>query len=52
MTFGNSRPLRRNAAMLIVSGLLVAIPDAPATAGYCGYYTDPSQRQGFWDVCQ
>jgi len=19
---------------------------------YCWYYTDPSQRQGFWDVCQ
>jgi hypothetical protein len=23
---------------------------APAP-GYCWYYTDPSQRQGFWDVC-
>jgi hypothetical protein len=20
--------------------------------GYCWYYTDPSYRQGFWDVCQ
>ncbi len=20
--------------------------------GYCWYYTDPSQRQGFWDQCQ
>ena len=19
--------------------------------GYCWYYTDPSQRQGFWDEC-
>ena len=19
--------------------------------GYCWYYTDPSQRQGFWDRC-
>ena len=19
--------------------------------GYCWYYTDPSQRQGFWDQC-
>jgi hypothetical protein len=24
---------------------------APAP-GYCWYYTDPSMRQGFWDVCQ
>jgi hypothetical protein len=24
---------------------------APAP-GYCWYYTDPSRRQGFWDVCR
>jgi hypothetical protein len=23
---------------------------APAP-GYCWYYTDPTQRQGFWDIC-
>ncbi len=25
---------------------------APPAPGYCWYYTDPSQRQGFWDVCR
>jgi hypothetical protein len=25
-------------------------PPAPAP-GLCWYYTDPSQRQGFWDAC-
>lgn len=25
---------------------------APPAPGYCWYYTDPSRRQGFWDVCQ
>jgi hypothetical protein len=24
---------------------------APPAPGYCWYYTDPSQTQGFWDVC-
>jgi hypothetical protein len=24
---------------------------APPQAGYCWYYTDASQQQGFWDVC-
>jgi hypothetical protein len=24
---------------------------APPPPGYCWYYTDPSQTQGFWDVC-
>ncbi len=24
---------------------------APPQAGLCWYYTDPSRRQGFWDVC-
>ena len=23
----------------------------PPAPGYCWYYTDPSQRAGFWDVC-
>jgi hypothetical protein len=23
----------------------------PPAPGYCWYYTDPSQTQGFWDVC-
>ena len=23
----------------------------PPGPGYCWYYTDPSQTQGFWDVC-
>ena len=25
---------------------------SPPAPGYCWYYTDPSQRQGFWDVCR
>ena len=25
---------------------------APPAPGLCWYYTDPSQRQGFWDACQ
>jgi hypothetical protein len=24
---------------------------APPAPGLCWYYTDPSQRNGFWDVC-
>lgn len=24
---------------------------SPPAPGYCWYYTDPSRRQGFWDVC-
>ena len=24
---------------------------SPPQAGLCWYYSDPSQRQGFWDVC-
>jgi hypothetical protein len=24
---------------------------APPAPGYCWYYSDPSQTQGFWDVC-
>jgi hypothetical protein len=23
----------------------------PPAPGYCWYYSDPSRRQGFWDVC-
>jgi hypothetical protein len=26
-------------------------PGAPPAPGCCWYYTDPSQTQGFWDVC-
>jgi hypothetical protein len=29
----------------------VAWAGSPPAPGYCWYYTDPSQTQGFWDVC-
>jgi hypothetical protein len=29
-------------------GAYAGVPPGP---GYCWYYTDPSQTQGFWDVC-
>jgi hypothetical protein len=33
------------------AGYYYSIPAAPAD-GLCWYYTDDSQTQGFWDVCQ
>lgn len=35
----------------IAAGTAVAWAGSPPAPGYCWYYTDPSQRQGFWDVC-
>lgn len=35
----------------VAAGTAVAWAGAPPAPGYCWYYTDASQRQGFWDVC-
>ncbi|MGQ0446522.1 MAG: hypothetical protein ACT4O2_15715 [Beijerinckiaceae bacterium] len=41
------------AAIGVVSAAAAATWAGAAPApGYCWYYTDPSQRQGFWDVCR
>lgn len=36
----------------VTAATAVAWAGAPPAPGYCWYYTDPSQRQGFWDVCR
>lgn len=36
----------------VTAATAAAWAGAPPAPGYCWYYTDPSQRQGFWDVCQ
>jgi hypothetical protein len=35
----------------VTAAAAVAWAGAPPADGYCWYYTDPSQTQGFWDVC-
>ncbi len=41
------------AAIGVVSAATAAAWAGSAPApGYCWYYTDPSRRQGFWDVCR
>jgi hypothetical protein len=41
------------AAIGVVSAATAAAWAGAAPApGYCWYYTDPSRRQGFWDVCR
>jgi hypothetical protein len=41
------------AAIGVVSAAAAAAwAGAPPAPGYCWYYTDPSRRQGFWDVCR
>ncbi len=37
---------------LVTAATAAAWAGAPPAPGYCWYYTDPSQRQGFWDVCR
>jgi hypothetical protein len=36
----------------VTAATAAAWAGSPPAPGYCWYYTDPSQRQGFWDVCQ
>ena len=33
------------------AGAVAAWAGPPPAPGLCWYYTDPSQRQGFWDAC-
>jgi hypothetical protein len=41
------------AAIGVVSAATAAAwAGATPAPGYCWYYTDPSRRQGFWDVCR
>ena len=40
------------AALGVIAASSEAWAGPPPGPGYCWYYTDPSQRQGFWDVCQ
>jgi hypothetical protein len=35
----------------VAAGTAAAWAGAPPAPGYCWYYTDPGQTQGFWDVC-
>jgi hypothetical protein len=35
----------------VTAATAVAWAGAPPVAGYCWYYTDFTQTQGFWDVC-
>jgi hypothetical protein len=35
----------------MAAGTAAAWAGAPPAPGYCWYYTDPGQTQGFWDVC-
>ena len=36
----------------LTAGAAAAYAGPAPAPGYCWYYTDPSRRQGFWDVCQ
>ena len=35
----------------VAAGAAYAWAGDPPAPGYCWYYTDPSQQDGFWDVC-
>jgi hypothetical protein len=37
---------------VLAVGTAVAWAPPPPQPGLCWYYTDPSQRNGFWDTCQ
>ena len=37
---------------VVTAATAAAWAGAPPAPGYCWYYTDPGQRQGFWDVCR
>ncbi len=39
------------AAIGMITASSAAWAGPPPGPGYCWYYTDPSQRQGFWDTC-
>ena len=35
----------------VAAGAAYAWAGDPPAPGYCWYYTDPSQQDGFWDIC-
>lgn len=35
----------------VTAAAVASTVGAPPAPGYCWYYTDPSQTQGFWDAC-
>jgi hypothetical protein len=35
----------------VTAATAVAWAGSPPAPGYCWYYTDASQQQGFWDAC-
>jgi hypothetical protein len=37
---------------VVTAATAAAWAGAAPAPGYCWYYTDPSRRQGFWDVCR
>jgi hypothetical protein len=37
---------------VVTAATATAWAGAAPAPGYCWYYTDPSRRQGFWDVCR
>ena len=37
---------------VVTAATAAAWAGSPPAPGYCWYYTDPSRRQGFWDVCR
>jgi hypothetical protein len=37
---------------VVTAATAAAWAGAAPAPGYCWYYTDPSHRQGFWDVCR
>jgi hypothetical protein len=51
--WGPGGAIAAGAAIGVLGAASVAAwaPPAPAP-GLCWYYTDPSQRNGFWDACQ
>jgi hypothetical protein len=36
---------------VIAAGTAVAWAGQPPAPGYCWFYTDPTYRAGFWDIC-
>jgi hypothetical protein len=49
--WGPGGAIAAGAALGVLSAGAVAAWAAPPQPGLCWYYTDPSQRAGFWDVC-
>jgi hypothetical protein len=50
--WGPGGAIAAGAAIGVLSAAAVAAWTTPPAPGLCWYYTDPSQRNGFWDACQ